>query len=377
VIPVCGAGQRRHQHRPEDDQVAGGDVVADAAFALAALQQAVQAVVQLGLHGLGLGAGDGWSTAEWQHELVALVDHLVPPPAQTGQSSLVAGFGRVGNADEEPEGTRARRLIASVTGSIPGCDLPDRWSLRVRPRPQWAILACKAVYWPTQWLAYYAVVQEEGRCGWVWRCPNWVATAAQTRSPRLLAPANSSARVLAPVTPSDLHPGGGSPQQPYPPEFRSVLDPVVVLAAAAASTTTMWLGSSTLVAPWHNALLLARSLTSLDLLLGGSSPVAMARIGRRAAGWLPVQGMDPRVMAQLWHTARHAAEQAGRDPDLLRRELRINVHPGQGARHAAEAVAQARDSGIEGAFLDLQYATSSVDESLSMAADVIAKIGLR
>lgn len=257
-------------------------------------------------------------------------------------------------------------------------------------------------------------------------------------------------RVLAPVAPSDLYPVGGTPQRPYPPEFRSVLDPVVVLSAAAATTTTMRLASSTLNAPWHNALLLARALTSLDrlcggrldvgfglgwlrdeytatgtpwhhrgsrldeildvlhelwthnpaeyrgrhfelpcahvdlrpvqpggppVLLGGWSSAAMTRIGRRAAGWLPVHGMAANVAAQLWQTARHAAEETGRDPDLLRRELRINLHPGQDARHAADTVAQARDSGVDGAFLDLQFATSSVEESLSIAADVISRVG--
>jgi probable F420-dependent oxidoreductase len=257
-------------------------------------------------------------------------------------------------------------------------------------------------------------------------------------------------RVLAPVAPSDPFPVGDWPQRPYPPEFHSVLDPVVVLAAAATSTTTVRLASSTLNAPWHNALLLARSLTSLDrlcegrldvgfgvswlrdeytatgvpwqqrgsrldeildvlqelwthnpaeyhgrhfemprahvdlrpvqpggppVLLGGWSPAAMTRIGHRAAGWLPLHGMPAEVTAQLWHIARRAAEQAGRDPDLLRRELRINLRPGQDARHAADAVAQARDSGVEGALLDFQFATSSVEESLSMAADVIARVG--
>lgn len=257
-------------------------------------------------------------------------------------------------------------------------------------------------------------------------------------------------RVLAPLAPSDLYPGGGSSERPYPPEFRSVLDPVVVLAAAATSTTTVRLASSTLTAPWHNAVLLARSLTSLDrlcggrldvgfgvgwlrdeytatgaswqhrgslldeildvlhqmwthnpakyhgrhfqvpcahvdlrpvqpggppVLLGGWSPAAMTRLGRRAAGWLPVYGMAADVTAALWETARRAADQAGRDPNVLRRELRINLHPGQGARHAADAVAQAHDAGVDGAFLDLQFATSSVEESLSMAADVIARVG--
>lgn len=256
-------------------------------------------------------------------------------------------------------------------------------------------------------------------------------------------------RLLIPVTPSGDS-VEGAPQGPYPPQFRSALDPIVVLAAAAAATTTVQLGSCTLNAPWHNALLLARSLTSLDrlcggrlnvglgtgrlreeytatgtpwhhrgsrleemldvwhelwthnpaeyhgrhfelplahidlrpvqpggppVLLGGWSPAALTRIGRRAAGWLPVHEMPADLAAQLWQTARHAAEEAGRDPDLLRRELRINLQPGQDAGYAADVVAQARDSGIDGAFLDLQYVTSSVEESLSLAAEMIAKVG--
>ncbi|MGH3550036.1 MAG: hypothetical protein ACRDQU_18385 [Pseudonocardiaceae bacterium] len=66
----------------------------------------------------------------------------------------------------------------------------------------------------------------------------------------------------------------------------------------------------------------------------------MDPIGRRTAGWLPIHGMPADVTAQLWQTARHAAEDAGHDPDLLRRELRINLHPGQDARHVADSVAQ-------------------------------------
>ncbi|MEO7195768.1 MAG: hypothetical protein ABIZ05_13290 [Pseudonocardiaceae bacterium] len=61
--------------------------------------------------------------------------------------------------------------------------------------------------------------------------------------------------------------------------------------------------------------------------------------------------------------------------DLLRRELRINLRPGQDARYAADVVAQAQDAGVNGAFLDLQYVTSSVEESLSLAAEVMSKVG--
>jgi probable F420-dependent oxidoreductase len=257
-------------------------------------------------------------------------------------------------------------------------------------------------------------------------------------------------RLLAPVTPSDLFPVGGTPDQPYPLEMRSSLDPVVVLTAAAAATTTTRLASGCLNAPLYNAVQLARTLTSLDrvsggrldvgfglgwlrdeytasgasweqrgsrldeildvlrerwtqnpaeydgahfemprsyvdlrpvqpggppVLLGGWKPPTMIRIGRRAAGWLPLYGMPADVAAELWGIARHAAEEAGRDPDLLRRELRINVPVGEDARYAADAVAQAQESGVEGVILDFQFATSSVAELLSMAADAIDRIG--
>ena len=76
-------------------------------------------------------------------------------------------------------------------------------------------------------------------------------------------------RTLAPVDPSDLYPGGGTPAHPYPPEFTAVLDPVVTLTAAATATTTARLGMSTLVATWHSPLLLCRALTSLDRVSGG------------------------------------------------------------------------------------------------------------
>lgn len=76
-------------------------------------------------------------------------------------------------------------------------------------------------------------------------------------------------RVLTPLAPSDLHPGGGTPERPYPAEFTAALDPLVTLTVAAAATRTVRLGTATLTAPWHNPLLLGRSLTSLDVVSGG------------------------------------------------------------------------------------------------------------
>jgi len=54
--------------------------------------------------------------------------------------------------------------------------------------------------------------------------------------------------------------GGGRP------DLSTMLDPLTVLTYAAACTTRVRLGTSVLVAPWYRPALLARSLTSLDLL---------------------------------------------------------------------------------------------------------------
>jgi hypothetical protein len=64
-----------------------------------------------------------------------------------------------------------------------------------------------------------------------------------------------------------------------------------------------------------------------------------------------------------------------RDPNLLRRELRINLHPGHNARNGAEPRLKPAVPASTARFVDLHSATSSVDELLSMAADVIARVG--
>lgn len=76
------------------------------------------------------------------------------------------------------------------------------------------------------------------------------------------------------------------------------LDPVAVMAAVAAVTTRVRIGSSVLVAPWYPPALLARSLTTLDILSGGRLDVGLG-IGesvdeRRAVG-IPEAGLGQRV----------------------------------------------------------------------------------
>lgn len=87
-------------------------------------------------------------------------------------------------------------------------------------------------------------------------------------------------RVLAPVSPSDFYPGGGTPERPYPPEFVTFADPLILLTIAAGATKTVRLGTSTLTGTVYPAILLARMLTSLDQVSGGRLDVGLG------TGWL-------------------------------------------------------------------------------------------
>ena len=68
---------------------------------------------------------------------------------------------------------------------------------------------------------------------------------------------------------------GGGPGDDLPAEPATALDPLSVLTYAAAVTTRVRLGTSVLVAPWYRPALLARSLTSLDVLSDGRLTVGL------------------------------------------------------------------------------------------------------
>ncbi|MER6663461.1 TIGR03619 family F420-dependent LLM class oxidoreductase [Amycolatopsis japonica] len=250
-------------------------------------------------------------------------------------------------------------------------------------------------------------------------------------------------RVLAPVSPSDFYPGG-TPERPYPPEFVTFADPLILLTVAASVTNKVRLGTSTLTGTVYPAVVLARMLTSLDqvsggrldvglgigwlrdeytatgtpwkgrggqleelldvlrkfwtgdpvehegerwripaskvglrpaqrphppVLLGGLSPVALDRVGRRADGWLPA-GLPAPYLAKLWQTVVTAAEKAGRDPGTLRRVLRINPKPGTDLKDVAAQVEAAAETGIAEAFVDPHYLARDVTHALDLAAEL-------
>ena len=71
-------------------------------------------------------------------------------------------------------------------------------------------------------------------------------------------------RLLWPINPREPYPGG-----PLPVKYKSVLDPLETLTFAAAHTRRIALGTSVLNVPWYNPVLLARQLTTLDVLSSG------------------------------------------------------------------------------------------------------------
>jgi probable F420-dependent oxidoreductase len=77
----------------------------------------------------------------------------------------------------------------------------------------------------------------------------------------------SGDRTLAPVAQRDIYPG--TPDGRMPAAYAYHMDPLIALTFAAANTTKARLGTSALNALWHSPLLLARTLSTLDVLSNG------------------------------------------------------------------------------------------------------------
>jgi probable F420-dependent oxidoreductase len=74
-----------------------------------------------------------------------------------------------------------------------------------------------------------------------------------------------SDRVLAPLHPTTNYPGTNG----IPARFRAVLDPLAMLSAIGAITTRVEIGTNILQAPLYPPVLLARTLTTIDVITGG------------------------------------------------------------------------------------------------------------
>jgi alkanesulfonate monooxygenase SsuD/methylene tetrahydromethanopterin reductase-like flavin-dependent oxidoreductase (luciferase family) len=79
-------------------------------------------------------------------------------------------------------------------------------------------------------------------------------------------------RLLAPLHPKAPYPIGDGTR---PAQFRSALDPLAALTFVAGHTARVALGTSVLVLPLHNPILLARQLTTLDVLSKGRLRVGL------------------------------------------------------------------------------------------------------
>lgn len=101
--------------------------------------------------------------------------------------------------------------------------------------------------------------------------------------------------------------------------------------------------------------------------LGGWSLRQMERVGRRADGYLGVADLPEDFQRDLWDTARRSAESAGRDPDALKRVVRVNATD-SAADALARSVDEARKGGADGVIIDLLNCTDGVDQSLDAAA---------
>lgn len=84
-------------------------------------------------------------------------------------------------------------------------------------------------------------------------------------------------RILVPVDPSTPYPSGDGT---IPPQHATYLDPLGALTFAAAATERIRLGTSTLGALWQPPVMLARALTTLDVLSHGRLDAGLG------LGWL-------------------------------------------------------------------------------------------
>ncbi|MFI6596014.1 TIGR03619 family F420-dependent LLM class oxidoreductase [Nonomuraea sp. NPDC050536] len=113
-------------------------------------------------------------------------------------------------------------------------------------------------------------------------------------------------RLLTPTAPRSPYPGGDGT---IPPEHQVFLDPLTILTVAATVTRRARLSFSTLNAFWQPPVVLARSLTTLDIVSGGRLDVGLGlgwSVDEYEAVGVPWRGRGDRleetldVLERLW-----------------------------------------------------------------------------
>jgi alkanesulfonate monooxygenase SsuD/methylene tetrahydromethanopterin reductase-like flavin-dependent oxidoreductase (luciferase family) len=109
--------------------------------------------------------------------------------------------------------------------------------------------------------------------------------------------------------------------------------------------------------------------------IGGASEAAMRRVGRSGTGWLTFERLPEEAVGNLWSVARRAAQDAGRDPDGLKRAMRLNLEPGTSVDSLADKLKRLAESGTDEAFVDAFAVFPSLDQTLDFAGRLIARTG--
>ena len=172
------------------------------------------------------------------------------------------------------------------------------------------------------------------------------------------------------VQPVDMHSTYPGKEQPYPPQMTRYLDPVLLWTVAATARASEFLS----LPPVHADLRPVQP-GGPPIWIGGFSEAAMRRVGRSAVGWLGADGLPDNIVDALWPVARRAAQDAGRDPDALKKAIRVNVEAGTSVDSLAGKLKRFAESGADEAFVDAFALFPSLDQMLDFASQVIERTG--
>ncbi len=103
--------------------------------------------------------------------------------------------------------------------------------------------------------------------------PSFIAKVAQQAEVLGYDSVGVFERLLRPVSPRNSYPANTTGRMPE--QMRRILEPLSILAFVASRTSRITLGTSVLVAPLHNPVVLAKQLTSIDVLSQGRLVVGL------------------------------------------------------------------------------------------------------